>query len=417
MKYDVINNECYNLYTIKTDKFKSNHFEIIFKNEFNKKNVTYSSLLMDVLLDSNKTLNTRKLFLRTLENLYNTNIYTTNTRVGRVLLSSINIDFLNPKFMAKESLDEIVKIIGEILFNPNAVYEEFNEEIFNRMKNKLKEEIESVSESPKENSILGALKEIDDTDIRGEVCAGNVDILEEITSSKLYEFYQNFLEESEVSIYAISDIDSNSLNKLFKKHLLFKSISKQNHKLFLDDIKIRKTLNVSKTSNLTQVNFVQIYSLNNLTYKEENYVMPIYNMLWGSGSLESKIYKGMRGENSLCYSINTMYQKYDKVLILYTGIDKSNYEKSLKIIKRATDEMKNGKIDENELINIKRILTNSLQMAYDSPNRLVDNFLFQNIANLEDIEKRILEFNKVSIDDLVNISKKIKLVINYRMGG
>jgi len=125
----------------------------------------------------------------------------------------------------------------------------------------------------------------------------------------------------------------------------------------------------------------------------------------------------MRGENSLCYSINTMYQKYDKVLILYTGIDKSNYEKSLKIIKRATDEMKNGKIDENELINIKRILTNSLQMAYDSPNRLVDNFLFQNIANLEDIEKRILEFNKVSIDDLVNISKKIKLVINYRMGG
>ena len=417
MKYDVINNECYNLYSIKTDKFKSNHIEIIFKNEFNKKNVTYTSLLMDVLLDSTKTFNTRKLFLRTLENLYNTNIYTTNTRVGNVLLSSINVDFLDPKFMDKDSLDEIMKIIGEILFNPNINYEEFDDEIFDRLKQKLKEEIESVSESPKENCILGALKEIDKNGIRGEVCAGNVDILDGITPRKLYKFYRNFLEESEVSIYVVSDMESNTLNKMIKKWIPFKSINRQNIKLFLDEIKVKKTLNVCKPSNLTQLNFVQIYSLNNLTYKEENYVMPIFNMLWGSGSLESKIYKSMRGENSLCYNINTLYQKYDRVLILYTGIDKSNYEKSLKIIKKSTNEMKASKIDENELLNVKRILTNSLQMAYDSPNRLIDNYLFQNLANLEDIEKRIEEFNKVSIEDLVNVSKKIKLVINYRMGG
>lgn len=416
MKYECFKNDCYNLYTIKTDKFKSSHIEVIFKNNFNKENITYSALLFDSLMENTKEYNTKKTFLRKLESLYNTNIYSTNTRIGTMLLTSINVDFLNPKYMTEESLEEIIKVLGEVIFNPNVECEEFDEETFDRLKKKLYEEIESVKENLKEKSILDALKEID-PGIRSQICSGNIEVLKEITPKKLYKFYQKTLEESEISVYAVGNIDMKKLDKLFKKYFKFTSITSKKGKLFLDELNNKKTLNISKKSDDTQLNFVQIYSLNKLDYKEENYVMPIFNLLWGSGSLESKLYKQMRSENSLCYGVNTLYQKYDRILIVHSAIDKENYEKAIKIIKNTLNEMAKGNITIEELDSVKKILTNSLKMAYDSPNRLIDNYLFKNLANLDDIEKRIEEFNKVTIQDLIKISKKIKLLINYRIGG
>ena len=44
------------------------------------------------------------------------------------------------------------------------------------------------------------------------------------------------------------------------------------------------------------------------------------------------------------------------------------------------------------------------------------NYLFSNIADLPNIEDRIEEYKKVTIEDLIRVSKKIKLVLNYKMG-
>ena len=109
MKYECFENDCYNTYSIKTDRFKSCHMEIVFRNKCTKENVTYLALLFDVLMENCCEFPTKKLLARKLQDLYNLNIYAVNSRVGDTLLSNIVADFLDPVYMDENSLEEIIK--------------------------------------------------------------------------------------------------------------------------------------------------------------------------------------------------------------------------------------------------------------------------------------------------------------------
>lgn len=416
MKYDCFENDCYNLYTIKTDKFKSCHMEIVFRNKCTKENITYLALLFDILMENCKEYPTKKMLARKQQDLYNLNVYSVNSRVGDTILSNIVADFLDPKYMDSTSLEEIIKLIFTLIFNPNIEIDEFENSTFERVKKRLKSEIEALKEDPKQSSILSALSNIDSESPRSFNSSGDTKILDSITPKKLYKFYQKVLDNSLVDIYIVGNVDMKEINKLCKKYSKFSSIKTEKLNLFLDDITIKKSFNVKDTNSFTQTNVVQVYTFKNLDNWETNYVVPIFNLVWGSGSLESKLFKTVRGENSLCYGINTFYQKYDKVIILHTAIDGENYNQTLKLIKKCLGDMEKGNISEEELSNVKSILINSLNLIYDSPNRLADNYLFTNIAALPEVEKRIEEFQKVTIEDLVKLSKKMHLLINYRIG-
>ena len=207
------------------------------------------------------------------------------------------------------------------------------------------------------------------------------------------------------------------IDKYVRRHAKFKSIVHTENNIFLKPLSIKGSKDRVEESELTQTNLVEIYSLNNLTEKEMNYVMPLFNMIWGSGSLESKLYKSLREEHSLCYNVTTFYQKYDFSLIVHTAIDEENTKLALKLIKESLSKMCKGVIEEEELENVKNLLITSLNLILDSPNRLIDMYLFKNIADLKDIEDRIDELKKVTIKDLVLLAKKINLIMTFRIRG
>lgn len=417
MKYECFKNDCYNLYTIKTDKFKTSQMEIVFQNRCDKETLTYLAFLFDYLTECNKSYPSKKLFGRKLEELYASSIYSVNSRIGNVLLTNLVVSFLDPKYMETDELENIIALAFDVIFNPNFETEEADELIFERIKTRLLKEIDSVKENPKQMSILSALTELDPNSPRSFKACGDAEVIESMTPKKLYKFYKKVIENSKVDIYVIGNFDMERVNKLVNKYSKFRAINTTKHKFFLEDIDKKKAISLEEENTQTQTNLVQLYAVKNLSDYERDYCMPIFNMIWGSASLESKLYKKVRGENSLCYNINTMYQKYDKLLVLHTAIDKENVSKTLNLIKSCLSDMKNGKITEEELANIKMMLINSLNLIYDSPGRLLDNYLFKNLIGLASIESRIEEFNKVTVDDLVKLSKKINLVLTYRMGG
>ena len=190
MKYENFENDCYNLYTIKTDKFKNCHMEIVFRNKCSKENLTLSALLFDVLMENNKECDTRKKLARKLQELYNLNIYAVNTRIGNSIFSNVISDFLDPKYMDKESLEEIIKLTFSMIFEPNILNDAFDDETFERVKKRLLIEIESLKEDPKQMSILSAFKAIDENSPRAFNASGDAEILKNITSKKLYKYYK-----------------------------------------------------------------------------------------------------------------------------------------------------------------------------------------------------------------------------------
>lgn len=417
MKYYYFENETYNLYTIETPKFKSGHMEVVFKTKATKENITYLSVLMGVLFENTKEYPTRKLLSRKLCDLYNVTLNGSTSRVGDTLITNATIDFLDPKYTDNTTLEETIKLLFDVILNPNADSVEFDEATFERIKRTIANEIESVKEDPKQSSILGAFKELGEDDVRSFSAIGDMNILNEITPRKLYKFYLDFLNTSPRDVYLIGNLDMKMMNKMIRKYAKFKTIVSLDTNIYLPNIFVKKSKASSVDSNLTQANFVQIYSFVNMTDRERDYVVPLFNMLWGSGSLESKLYKSLRSENSLCYNVNTYYQKYDRVIVLHTAIDEDKATLTTKLILKALASIKKGVVEEEELENVKNQLETSLYLSLDSPDRLIDLYVFKNLVGLSDIETRIDEIRKVTLDEIIAVSKKMRLVLSYRMRG
>ena len=140
---------------------------------------------------------------------------------------------------------------------------------------------------------------------------------------------------------------------------------------------------------------------------ERNYVGYIYNMLLGGSSLDTKLYNNLRNDNSLCYNCSSIYQKFDNLIIIHTAISENNESSAIKLIKKSINDMKN--INEEELNNVKKLAETTLKMSLDNPSRIIDNYIFKNLYGLEPIETRINKYNKVSIEDIINFHKKIKI--------
>ena len=74
-------------------------------------------------------------------------------------------------------------------------------------------------------------------------------------------------------------------------------------------------------------------------------------------------------------------------------------------------------ISDEELANAKEQIITSLTYAKDNLDRIIDNYFYQDIGELDDIDTRIKIFKEVSKEDIYALSKKISVSIIYSLEG
>lgn len=416
MKYAFFSDDCYNLYTITTNKFLSSKLEIVFVSDYSKEALTYLNLLRYVLLDSTKTIQSNLELLKSLEGLYNTKIEMTTTRVGKVLLTSLSAETMDLPLFSDEDFDKVVSILFEIINNPNISYNEFDEEIVKKYKRKVLNDITLVEDDKTSKMVMNTLK-IVDNQIRGVNIYGDRNIINSITEKKLYSFYKEFLEESLKNIYYIGSKNEKLVKKMIQKYQNFNSIQTKKYSLFIDDyIHKLKLKNIKTNFEDREIGIIQLYSFNSLTEFERDYVVVLLNTILASASQDSLIFKKLRETYGLVYGLDTFYQKYDRIIILNTLCNEKEYKNVLKIIKSCIDTIKKGMFSDELFENSKKLLITSLNQIYDDKEKLIENLIFNTIFNVDLVDEKIDNIGKISKKDVINASKKMKLLVNY-IGG
>ena len=413
----LINNKnygSYNLHTIKTDKFKTCHVEIVFRNNVNVEELTIRNVLFDTLLEGSKNYETNRLLNLKLEDLYNASVYTVTSKVGNMILNSFCIDFLAPKYTEEKILDESFKLLFELIFNPLVVNNEFDKSKVDYVKIKLESELKSIIENPRKAAIMDAFKTLGNTPTSYET-NGNLEDLPKINQCNLYEYYEKVLKNDYIDIYVIGNLDMDKVDKTIKKYEKFEVIKNHEVTAYVNNEK-RKLIKENKTTNYFQTNIIFLLNLYNLTDFEKNYVANIYNIILGGGSLQTKLSKKLRIDNSLCYNVQSSYLKYDNLVLISTGVDVNGEAKAIKLIKDAISEMKTN-ITDKELYESKELILTSLKMLEDSPGRIVDNLLYRDLGLIDDLEKRLVNFKKVTKEDIYNLANKINICTIYSLKG
>ena len=413
MIYKEYKNNSFNLYTVKTDRFKTCHMEIVFYNKLEKDNITKEIVLADMLSHSSYKYSKRKFVVEHLEDLYNASFYGTTSRIGNVRTINFVYNFIDPLYADKSYFKEVLKFPFEMIFNPNIKNEEFDTRTLNIIKNRVHANIDSVKESPTRYSIKQALKFKDKSLPYAYDYVGNIKDLNKINSSNLVDFYKYFLD----NYYCDGNLNMDKVNILLKEVFL-NNIIKTNELNPIINNKVEKGIKeYSEKDNFEQSTLVCILNTDDVTFDESIYNMHVFNFIFGNGSLSNKLYTNLREKNSLCYNVSSIYQKADNLLIIHTGIDSKNKNKAIKLIKKSLKEMIDGNFTEEDVTNAKKSIINQLKTVVNYPNSILNNYFSHNLLDyplIKDLEEK---YDTITKKDVIKIAKKLKLTTIYLMEG
>ena len=418
MKYKKYEFDTYNIYTIKTDKFKNCHMEITFYDNAKKEELGTRNFLVDMLCHSSKNYPKRKDIVIKLEELYQSFFYGVSSKVGNMVLSTFSYDFLNPEFVNdKNYLKNVLKFPFEIIENPNVTDEAFDERSFQIIKKRILADIDSIKENPMNYAFRRALKTMDEDSITSCSVLGSKEEIENMTPEKLYQYYQTFFNNSLCNIYLIGNLDMDEVVKIIQK--CFHNHCIKNHQInpFVDNKKRRKALITQEDSNFGQTNLIMGFNLGELTKQELYYTLTFFDEIFCSGGLNAKAYKYLREENQLCYSVSSIVSKYDNLYYITVGLNDKNVELAIKLIKKAIHEMAKGKISDEEFTWASKQITNSLQMVVDNQSSLINNYTFNSIVGTPLYKELKENYSQITKKDIMNLGKKLKLNFIYTLKG
>ena len=410
MQYKKYEFPSFNVYTIKNDKFKSCHMEIIYRDKADKNTLLERSLIADIISSSSKKFPKQKDVVIKKEELYRTTFYGVTSRIGNTTATNFILNFINPTYaLEKDFLEEVLKFPFEMLSNPNAENEEFDNRIFTIIKNNYKDSIKAIKENPNKLAIREALNTMDPDSPTGYGLLNSEDHLNDLTSSMLYKSYKKMLKTSLCDIFIIGNLDMDKVVKIIEKNFKNRAIKTYDVNLFVDNTNRKKPIEASKDSKFVQSNLLMIYNLNDLTKRERDMVFQIFNYIFGNGSLNCKLTRYLREENSLCYSVNSMYMKYDKLLMVKVSLAKENIKIATELITKALKEMQTGKFTEEEINDAKTNLISGTNVSLDNPISILDNYVFNVYDNIFLLEDRIKEIKNITKEEIVTLANKIKL--------
>ena len=417
MEYKIHDCKSYRIHTIKTDKFKNCSMEIMFRKELVKQDITKYNVLVDLLTHSSKKYPKRRNVAIELENLYSSSFRGFTTRLGSSVMLSFVLDFLNPKYCEKGYLDEVFSLPFEMLLNPNVSNDKFDERSFNIIKNRVKSDIESLKENATKYAFRKSLINMDEESPSSYYMVGYLEDLECVTSENLIDTYNKLFSDYVCDIFVIGNLDMDEVVSTIKSKFVNRFIKTDKVKLHVDNKLRKKNIDVEETGKYEQDSFIMIYNLDKLTERERNFVIHIYNVILGSGGLTSKLYRYLREENSLCYNVSSIVQKYDGLLMIYSGIDAKDKDFCVDLVNKAMKEMATGDFSDEELDNAIKTVISSLKMGEDTQGGIINNYLFNYLDNLPLYDERVREFNSVTKEEVVEIAKKIKLNTIYLLKG
>lgn len=417
MEYKKINAQSYNIHFIKTDKFKKVKIRINFKELIDKEKIVYRNMLSLILLEATKAYPTRRLLDIECENLYNIGVSANVTASGNYNIMQFSTSFLNEKYTEKNMLDNSVKFFLDFIFEPYIENDKFNEQAFNNAKNIMIDEMESYNDNPGRYAFSRLYEEMCPNSVIRYRNIGYMEDLEKLTNEKLYEYYKELLKNNFVDIFVIGDIDIDEVTKIIKKYFDINTIKKNSISHFIEQKEFRKkSLTVKDKKSISQSILLLGSKIKDITDFERKYVLPLYNQILG-GSPDSKLFREVREKNSLCYSISSTHSGVASLEYVIAGIDKENFDKTLKIVKKEVKKMEDGDFKEEQLEQAKIAFLASLKEIEDDMNAIINIYEAHEYLDYDLLDEREKNIKLVTKKDIINASKKIKLDTIYLLEG
>ena len=429
MKYNKQNiKQGITLHLIDTEKFKTNLIAIFISTPLTKENVTKNAVLSSVLRRGTANLPTQEKISKKLEEMYGADFNCGLDKIGDNHVLKLYLESINDKFLPQEGekmLKESIDIITDIALNPIIEKESFKQEYIEQEKENIKKIIEAKKDNKARYAMFRCIEEMYKGKPTGIYKFGYVEDLENINAKNLYEYYKNLINECKIDIFVSGSLENIDVKEIVQNNENIQKLNERQAK-YIQIItekreKPKEERKVEEVLDVTQGKLIMGYDivLDDKDIQNENikYEAMLYNALLG-GSANSKLFQNVREKASLAYSASSAYMKDKSNIFAICGIEMTNYEKAVEIIKEQIEDMRNGEFTEEEIENSKQGIISSIVSMDDEQDTLIIYFLGQELGlSSVDLKQYIQKIQNVNKEQIENIAKKVKLNTIYFLKG
>ena len=390
----------YSIHFKTSDKFKTFLLECNFFNNHDFKRLASREALLRMIFMNNKKYKTSIDISKKCEDLYDPYLYYEQSLLGNIQVSTIFMKFIDPKYIDDKSYYE--SIISYFFDLINDV--EFTESSLNFVKDSMINDLNSINDNPSRYASLKFYSLLDKNDPRSVSLLGTFNDIKKLTIKDIENEYKNLMENSRIHIILVASDENEEYFRIIDKYQKFKKTKKYKSIKFYRDTKYTNG-DFSEEKDYSQSNLIMLFNLKHLTEKEKNITMLLFNEILGGYSVNAILNRKLREENSICYGVNSSYDKYDNDFRVITSINLNNVDKAKELIFECINNMDN--ITDDDLEDAKKRLRLTFRQSYNSIFSIASVMLFSDLGFIYDTEEKLEYLDLITLDDIKQVSKKI----------
>ena len=404
---------------IETNKFKTNLFAIFLSVPLNRVSVTQNALIPAVLRRGTANLKTQEEISIALENMYGATLDCGVEKTGDNQTLKFYLETLNDTFLPEqENLSKkAIELLLDVVFNPLTENGNLKKEYVESEKKTIKRLIEGKIDNKDMYAYNRCIEEMYKNKPYGLYKYGYIEDLDKLDEKNLYEDYKKLLNEAKIDIFVsgnfgnddIIDVINENINIVNlkpreDKHIINTEEKEKKEKVEVQTIQEPKDVTQGKLVIGLDIDFYE---------PDSKYAMCLYNVILGE-SATSKMFQNVREKAGLAYSARSTYVRQKNNIFIRAGIEISNYEKAVNIIKEQLEDMKNGKFTEEDIENAKKYMVAGIKTVQDEQDSEITYYMGQELSGkLIYFEDYINKINDVTREQIDQIAKNININTIY----
>ena len=403
------------LHILNTDKFKTNLVAVFLTTSLKRETVTSNALISAVLRRGSNTMKTQEEISKKLEELYGAGFdcginKTGDNQVLKFYMETVNDEYV-PQ-MSENMLKTSVESLLDIVFNPLIENNGFKKEYVEQEKKNMKQRIEGRIDDKARYALDRCIEEMYKDKAFGLYRFGYVEDLNNINEMYLYNCYKRLIDTCKIDIFVSGNIDD-EIEKIIAENVYIKKLKERQPIYNVVNEKTNQKQNeIVENMNVTQGKLVIGLEVNSKD-EDEKYSALVYNTILG-GSANSKIFQNVREKANLAYAAGSSYFRYKDNIFVTCGIEISNYKKTIDLVKKQIEDMKNNDFSDEELENAKKSIVAMIYTIDDEQDTGITYYFGQELSNNKNtIEDYINKIQGTKREDVLNIANKIEINTIY----
>lgn len=399
-----------------TDKrYKKNLISVAFSTQLSEDTATENVIVPVLLTKCNSKLPTYKAFNNKMSRLYASGIGGTAGRQYDLQTISFGAYYLDDIYaLSGEKMTGIMTdILIDCLTSPVTENGVFSEKFVELEKKTVIDNIETAINDKRSYAIERAMKTI----CKGEpasVCSyGMVEKAKLITPDNAYKAYRRMLETMPCEIICtgcsdfegVADKFATAFEKAGRHDIENTTIALSPVKTQTEEVTERLTVNQSKLV------------LGFKSHSDDDAALVLLQKIFG-GTTSSKLFRNVREKMSLCYYCSAARNDLKGIMLVNSGVENENIEKTKEAVIDQLEEIKNGNFTNEDINFAEMAIKNDFKSVADSAGN-VSNWYFDCIRKNDIItpEEKLGRYLGVSKERIIAAAKSMVLDSVYVLTG